>query len=159
MAGDLADWSFMWRMAMPPFKVVNSPVCYFSTLTGEDDREVIDVEVELVDVKANAVRLISASDRSRFDEVHVEDLAGIMGAIDAGWPAQVIIEGEEAKLRMISPAAAAIIAEAKAEFEAAWGRYMSILYDDAEGDEKVAMGEAWEARGQYVGLLKWREGT
>lgn len=155
----MIDDLFTWRMTMRSFKVMDSSACYFTTaVDDEDDRVVIDVEVEVVDAEANVVRLANVNDRSRSTEVTVASVAEFLGAIDAGWPAQVILDGEEAKLRMISPAAAATIDEAKAEFEKAWGRYMDVRYHGAEGDEEEVSKVAREARARYVSLIDWREG-
>ena len=155
----LADWSLVWRTTMRAFGVVDPAAFYFTTAVDDkDDRVVIDVEVEVVDAKANVVRLTNVGDRSRSAEVPVENVTEILGAIDAGWPARVILEGEEATLRMISPVAAAAIDEAKSEFEAAWGRYMDILYHGAEGDKEEASRVAHGAQGRYVSLANWREG-
>jgi len=141
----------------PSFKVVSSPPCYFTHVVIEDSRTVIDVVVEVVDAEANVVRLINADDRSRAIEVPVGSVADILGAIDAGWPAQVILEGEEARLCMISPSAAATIDEVKSDFEEKWGRYMDVLYHGAEGDEAAVSKAAHEARNRYFALFKWRE--
>lgn len=151
--------SFIWRMTMRAFKVMDSSACYFATAVDDkDDRVVIDVEVEVVDAAANVVRLANVNDRSRSIEVPVADVAEFLGAIDAGWPAQVILEGEEATLRMISPIMAETFDAAKAEFEKAWGRYMDVKYHGAEGDKEKVSAAAHEARDRYVSLVYRREG-